>query len=127
MAATEGATEGCRNPTKIEELQRESQAADKQMAEAEDEFKHALKKNMVQKAAFAFKVEAINQAMAEVKANMEEDQAEFTDAQCRKKLKRRNTNQEDEESCVDEGGKRRRQKEAREQLKGPLPLTEFNL
>ena len=97
------------------------------MAEAEDEFQHALKKNMFQKAAFAFKVEEINQAMAEVKANMEEDQAEFTDAQCRKKLKRRNTNQEDEESCVDDGGKRRRQKEAREQLKGPLPLTEFNL
>ena len=82
---------------------------------------------MFQKAAFAFKVEEINQAMAEVKANMEEDQAEFTDAQCRKKMRRRNTNQEDEESCVDDGGKRRRQKEAREQLKGPLPLTEFNL
>ena len=32
-----------------------------------------------------------------------------------------------EESCVDDGGKRRRQKEAHEQLKGPLPLTEFNL
>ena len=85
MAATEGATEGCRNPTKIEELQRESQAADKQMAEAEDEFQHALRKNMFQKAAFAFKVEEINQAIAEVKANMEEDQAEFIDARCRRR------------------------------------------
>ena len=37
------------------------------MAEAEDEFQHALKKNMFQMAAFAFKVEEINQAMAEVK------------------------------------------------------------